>query len=165
MSSRSHVCTSFDCQKLHQLLRLQQRNIWMRWTISEVKQASTLPTWNAWAFKHTLISSNHITPAHTVCVGESCSLISSYTLSVCLLLVPDEQIELTITSYNHHPFVYALFDANERAHLRAQPCYHSAGMTATAGLLNRPSVTIWCWWNFISSNATFALQTNWSTLQ
>lgn len=91
--------------------------------------------WNACACA--LISSNHITPAHTVCVGESCPLISSYTLSVCLLLVPDGQIELTITSYNHNPFVYALFEANGRAHHRAQHFYHSAGMTVNAGQLHQ----------------------------
>lgn len=63
------LAAAADCEYMNEINNFQIKHI--------------LTGWNDCAFRHTHLSfSNHITPAHTVCVGESCPLISSYTFKI-----------------------------------------------------------------------------------
>lgn len=105
----------------------------MKLTVSAIQQTYTLSGRNACALGSHLSLLITLLQPTLFCVGVSCPLISGF--AVLILPSPDGERELTIKSYDHNQFGYALFKASGRATHIAQNSYPSAGITTTAAQL------------------------------
>lgn len=123
----------------------------MKLTVSAIQQTYTLSGRNACALGSHLSLLITLLQPTLFCVGVSCPLISSF--AVLILPSPDGERELTIKSYDHNQFGYALFKASGRATHIAQNSYPSAGITTTAAQLLKKNLFVS---QIESSSTTFA---------